>query len=283
MNMNINKRRIKNFVYYMLITSFGIIMIYPLIWMFFATFKTNKEIFGSITLFPESYNLSAYIDGWRSTGQYTFTDYFLNTFLLVIPTVAFTIFSCPIVAYGFARFEFPAKKILFSIMISTLILPNAVIIIPRYILFRNLGWLNTYLPFWIPALFACYPFFIFMIVQFFRSIPKELDEAAYVDGCNTLMLYTRIHIPLLKAPLVSACIFQFIWTWNDFLNPLIYISSVEKYPLSLALRMGLDVAAVSNWNEILAMSLLSIIPPVLIFFFMQKYLVEGIVTTGLKL
>ncbi|NSW91101.1 MAG: carbohydrate ABC transporter permease [Firmicutes bacterium] len=281
--MNKNKKtKIRHILYHVLITLFGLIMIYPLIWLFFATFKTNKEIFGSISLFPENYDLSGYINGWHSTGQYTFVDYFRNTFLLVVPTVIFTLISCPIVAYGFARFEFPGKKVFFSIMISTLMLPNTVIIIPRYILFRDLGWLDSYLPFWVPALFACFPFFIFMMVQFLRGIPKELDEAAFLDGCNSLMLFLRIHIPLLKPALISASIFQFIWTWNDFFNPLIYISSVKKYPLSLALRLGLDVAAVSNWNEILAMALVSIIPLVLLFFFMQKYFVEGIITTGLK-
>lgn len=277
-----SKNKIKHLIYYVLITFIGFTMIYPLIWMFFATFKTNKEIFASIVLLPESYDLSGYINGWLSTGQYSYTDFFRNTFLLVIPMVAFTLLSCPIVAYGFARFEFPIKKVFFSIMISTLMLPSTVIIIPRYILFRNLGWLDSYLPFWIPSLFACYPFFIFMLVQFFRGVPKELDEAAYLDGCNSFMLFLRIHIPLLKPALISVCIFQFMWTWNDFFNPLIYISSVKKYPLSLALRMGLDVSALTNWNQILAMALVSIIPIVLLFFFMQKYFVEGISTTGLK-
>ena len=274
--------KLKHFISYLLITLFGIVMIYPLIWLFFATFKTNKEIFGGIALLPQSYDLSGYINGWRSTGQYTFTDYFANTFLLVVPTVLFTLISCPIVAYGFARFEFPGKKIFFSIMISTLMLPNTVIIIPRYIIFRDLGWLDSYLPFWVPALLACYPFFIFMMVQFLRGIPTELDEAAHLDGCNSFALFIRVHIPLLKPALISVCIFQFMWTWNDFFNPLIYVSSVKNYPLSLALRMGLDVAAVANWNGILAMAHVSIIPVVLLFFFMQKYFVEGIATTGLK-
>jgi oligogalacturonide transport system permease protein len=272
----------KHLIYYFLITLFGLVMIYPLIWMFFATFKSNKEIFGSPSLFPQSFDLSGYINGWRSTGQYTFADFFRNTFTMVIPTVAFTLLSCPIVAYGFARFKFPGKNIFFSIMIATLMLPGTVIIIPRYILFRNLGWLDSYLPFWVPALFACFPFFIFMMVQFFRGIPLELDEAAYLDGCSSFMVFLKVHLPLLKPALISACIFQFMWTWNDFFNPLIYISSVRKYPLALALRMGLDVAATADWNEILAMSLVSIIPVVLLFFFLQRYFVEGIATSGIK-
>ena len=277
-----SKTKVKRFISYGFITLIGLVMIYPLIWMFFATFKSNREIFGSAALFPQSFDFSGYIDGWRSTGQYTFTNYFANTFAMVVPTVAFTLLSCPIVAYGFARFKFPGKNILFSIMISTLMLPGTVIIIPRYIIFRDLGWLNSYMPFWMPALFACFPFFIFMMVQFFRGIPVELDEAAYLDGCNSFVVFLMVHIPLLKPALISACIFQFMWTWNDFMNPLIYISSVRKYPLALALRMGLDVAVTAEWNEILAMSLVSIVPVVLLFFFLQKYFVEGIATTGLK-
>lgn len=278
----IMSKAVRKTILYTLVTLGGVVMVYPLVWMFFATFKSNNDIFGGTALFPSSFDFDGYLKGWRSSGQYTFTNYFINTFSLVIPTVLFTIISCPVVAYGFSRFKFPGRDILFNIMIATLMLPGTIIIIPRYILFRDLNWLNSYLPFWIPALFACYPFFIFMMVQFFRGIPKELDESAYLDGCNTLLVFLRIHVPLLTPAIISAVIFQFMWTWNDFYNPLIYISSVRRYPLSLALRMGLDVAAVADWNQILAMATVSIIPVVLLFFFMQKYFVEGIATTGFK-
>ena len=267
---------------YALLILGAVIMVYPLVWMFFSTFKTNNEIFSSVSMLPQAWPLDAYVKGWKSTGQYTFANYFLNTFKLVLPTVLFTLISSTVVAYGFARFRFPLNKQLYALMIATLFLPGSVIIIPRYIIFRDLGWLDSYMPFWIPALLACYPFFVFMLVQFLRGIPTELDESARLDGCNSFQILVYILLPLLVPALISAAIFQLMWTWNDFFNTLIYISSVKHYPLSLALRMGMDVSAVSNWNEILAMALVSIIPLVVIYFLLQKYFVEGIATTGFK-
>lgn len=267
---------------FLIVLAVGIIMIYPLVWMFFASFKTNDEINLATSLLPEKFDLSGFINGWESSGQYTFTDFFMNTFLMVVPTVLFTVISCTISAYGFARFSFKGNKLLFGIMLSTLMVPNAVLIIPRYLLFRDLGWLDSYMPFWMPALFACYPFFIYQEVQFLRGIPRELDEAAKIDGCNSFQILTKILLPVLKPSMISICIFQTIWTWNDFMNPLIYINSVSKYPLSLALRMGLDVAASTNWNEIMSMAFVSIIPLVIMFFCLQKYFVEGIASSGLK-
>jgi oligogalacturonide transport system permease protein len=271
-----------SWISFLIILAVGICMIYPLVWMFFASFKTNNEINLGTGLLPAQYDVSGFIKGWRSTGQYTYTDYFINTFLLVIPTVAFTVISSTLVSYGFARFVFRGSRLLFGIMLSTLMVPNAVLIIPRYLLFRDLHWLNTYLPFWMPAVLGCYPFFIYQEVQFLRGIPRDLDEAARIDGCGSFQILIRILMPILKPSLISVCIFQTIWTWNDFMNPLIYINSVSKYPLALALRMGLDVAAAANWNEIMAMASVSIVPLVIMFFCLQKYFVEGIATSGLK-
>ena len=270
-------------VAYFFLLLLGILMVYPLIWMFFGSFKANDEIFGSLRLLPKAFSLDGYLKGWEGSGQFDFGVFFINTFALVVPTVVFTVVSSALVAYGFARFHFPMKKILFMLMISTLMLPNAVIIIPRYILFKNLHWLNSYLPFTVPALFACYPFFVFMMVQFYRGLPKELDESALIDGCGPLTILLRILLPLSKPALFSATIFQFIWTWNDFFNSLIYINSIKKFPVSLALRMSIDsTGGVVGWNQVLAMSVLAILPPVALFFFAQKYFVEGIATTGIK-
>ena len=274
--------RAGSWISFLIILAVGICMIYPLVWMFFASFKTNNEINLGTGLLPAQYDVSGFIKGWRSTGQYTYTDYFTNTFLLVIPTVAFTVISSTLVSYGFTRFAFRGSRLLFGIMLSTLMVPNAVLIIPRYLLFRDLNWLNTYLPFWMPAVLGCYPFFIYQEVQFLRGIPRDLDEAARIDGCGSFQILIRILMPILKPSLISVCIFQTIWTWNDFMNPLIYINSVSKYPLALALRMGLDVAAAANWNEIMAMASVSIVPLVIMFFCLQKYFVEGIATSGLK-
>jgi oligogalacturonide transport system permease protein len=164
-----------------------------------------------------------------------------------------------------------------------MMLPNAVIIIPRYLIFRDFGWLNSYLPFIVPALFACYPFFIFMIVQFFRGLPRDLDESAHIDGCGPVRVFVYILLPLMKPALVSAAIFQFIWTWNDFFNALIYIDSMRKYTVSLALRRTIDTTGGTiTWNSVLAMSVLSIMPPLLVYVFAQKYFVEGIASSGIK-
>lgn len=267
---------------YLFLTAVGILMIFPMIWMFFASFKTNNEIFGNLNILPEKFILNSYATGWMGHGQLSFDVFLFNSLKLVAPTVLFTILSTTLVGYGFARFNFPLKKILFAIMISTLILPNAVLVIPRYLLFKQLGWLDTYLTFTIPALFACYPFFIYMMIQFFRGIPMDLDEAARIDGCNSFSILIRIMAPLCKPAIMSAAIFQAIWTWEDFFNSLIYISSVKKFTVSLALRMAMDTTELTSWNSILAMSVVSMVPCILLFFFAQKYFVEGVTTTGLK-
>ena len=183
----------------------GIALIYPVIFMIFASFKDTNEIFTSTKLLPAVWHPENYSNGWKSgaTGVVTFTNFFLNTFKLVLPVVAFTVVSCTLTAYGFARFDFPFKKILFPVLISTLMLPNTVIIIPRFMLFKNLGWLDSYYPFLVPALFAVYPFFIFMIIQFLRGVPISLDESAKIDGCNTMQILTRILVPLLKPALAD--------------------------------------------------------------------------------
>lgn len=273
---------VKKFAAHIFLILFGFIMVYPLIWLFSASFKTNAEIFGSLNLFPSQIVWDSYIKGWQGSGQFSFGVFFINTFKLVIPTVLFTILSSTLVAYGFARFNFPLKKLFFSLMISTLMLPHAVVIIPRYILFKNLNWLNSYYPFIVPSAFAGSAFFIYMLVQFFRGLPRELDESATIDGCNSFTILVRILLPLAKPALFSVGIFQFIWTWNDFFNSLIYINSVKKFTIALGLRMSLDTSSNAAWNQVLAMSMVAILPCVLIFFFAQKYFVEGIATTGLK-
>lgn len=271
-----------NLLSYLFLSIFGIIMIYPLLWLFASSFKPNSEIFKSLSLIPSKIVMDSYINGWKGTGQYTFGTFFINTVILVIPVVLFTIVSSTIVAYGFAKFEFPLKKFFFLLMISTLMLPNSVILIPRYILFNKLGWLNSYFPFYVPVLLACTPFFIFMMIQFLRGLPKELDESAYIDGCNSFTILMKIILPLCKPPIVSMFIFQFIWTWNDFLNTLIYVNSVNKYTVALGLRMCIDASSVINWNQIMAMTVIAMMPCVVVFFAAQKYFVEGIATTGLK-
>jgi oligogalacturonide transport system permease protein len=275
-------RRPNNLLTYFFLSLLGLFMVYPLLWLLGSSFKPNEDIFTSLGLIPKRLVFDAYAKGWKGSGQYSYTTFFVNTFVLVIPQVAATIVSSSLAAYGFSRFRFPLKKTLFLLMISTLMLPNSIIMIPRYMLFKSFNWLNTYLPFYATSLFATYSFFIFMMVQFIRGIPRELDESAVMDGCNSFTIFTRIMLPLLKPALFSAGIFQFIWRWNDFLNVLIYINSVKKYPLALALRMSMDITDAVAWNQLMAMSVLTMVPPILIFFFAQRYFVEGIATTGLK-
>ena len=269
-------------VSYIILIVLAYVMIYPLLWMVGASFKSNAEIFSTVGLLPKEPVFGAFKAGWEGTGRYGFSTYLINSFELVLPTVLFTVISGILIGYGFARFDFPLKKFWVAIMLSTLMLPSTVIIIPRYIYFKQLGWLDSYMPFWIPALLGCTTFFNYMFIQFFRGLPLELDESAKLDGCNSFRILIQILLPLCKSAIFSAIVFQFVWIWNDFLNTLIYVSSVVKYPVSLGLRMSMDIATEFDWNQIMAMSLISILPPVIIFFAAQKYFVEGIATTGMK-
>lgn len=276
------KKQLNMVLSYLLIILIGCVLLFPIVWMFSAAFKTNEEIFGSIALLPKTFSFENFILGWKSAGQYSYLTYFLNSFILVIPTTLLTLASCSVVAYGFARFNFPFKKQLFALLIATLMLPNSVIIIPRYVLFNKLGWLDSYLPFWAPALLACYPFFVFQMVQFMRGIPRDLDESACIDGCGTFRVFWQILLPLMKPALFSAALFQFLWTYNDYFNSLIYINSVSKYTVSLALRLSVDAESVVVWGRVMAMAFVAVLPLILLFFAAQKYFVEGIATSGLK-
>lgn len=267
---------------YLFLTALALVMIYPLLWMAGSSFKTNQEIFTSLSVIPKEIHWDAYREGFMGNGRVTYKDYFLNTFCMVIPTVACTAISSITVAFGFARFRFPGKNICFALVISTLLLPEQTLLVPRYLIFKSLGWLDSYKVFIVPALFATYPFFIYMMIQFIRGIPSELDESARIDGCGAFGIFSRIILPLSKPALFSLVIFQFVWRWNDFFNPLIYINDVKKYPVSLALRSALDVADTIHWDQLMAMSLLSMLPPILLYIGAQKYFVEGIATTGLK-
>ena len=267
---------------YTLLVIVGLIMIYPLIWMVGASFKSNEEIFATPWFWPENPTLQGYIDGWQTSTPYTFGHFFLNSLKIVIPKVIGTAISSTLVAYGFARFDFPGKKVFFAILIATLLLPDVVTRIPQYLLFRELGWLDSYLPLFVPQWFAWEAFFVFMLIQFLRAIPREMEEAARVDGANTLQTLIYIVVPMLKPALISVCLFQFMWTMNDFLGPLIYISTVENYPISLALRLAIDTTEAFNWNEILAMTVLALTPSLIVFFLAQKYFIQGIATGGVK-
>lgn len=270
------------FVDYLIIAVVGIALLYPIIWMFFSTFKSNEEIFGSIKLLPGTWLWQNYADGWAGSGRVTYTTFFINTFVMVVPTVLFTVVSACITAYAFARFEFPCKGVLFTLLVALMMLPGSVMIIPRYMLYNQFKWVDSYLPFYIPALLCTNSFFPYMLIQFLRGIPRELDESAYMDGCSTLRTLVSILLPLMKPALFSAGLFQFLWTYNDYFNSLIFINSVKNYPISLALRMSLDSQSVVNWGKVMAMAFVAVLPVIVLFFACQKYFVEGIATSGLK-
>jgi len=267
---------------YVLIVMIGFLLLYPIIYMVFASFKTNEEIFGSVRLLPKEWHPENYAEGWKGSGRVTYTRFFINTFVLVIPTTLLTVFSATLTAYAFARFKFPGRGILMTILIGMMMLPNSVVIIPRYMLYNKFHWVDTYLPFYIPALLCTNSFFPYMLIQFLRGIPKDLDESAYIDGCGTWQTLTRIILPLMKPALFSAGLFQFLWTYNDYFNSLIFINSVKRYPISLAVRMSLDAESVVQWGKVMAMAVVAVVPVMILFFACQKYFVEGIATSGLK-
>lgn len=275
-------QKISAVIRYLILAGVGFIMIYPLLWLIGAAFKTNAEIFSSPGFIPQNPTTDGFVNAWNTSTQYNFGHFFLNTMWIIIPKVIGTAISATLVAYGFARFEFPFKKILFATVIATLLLPNVVTRIPQYLLFRDLGWLDSYLPLWVPSALAGDAFFVFMLIQFLRAIPRDMEEAARVDGANTMQTLVFIVIPMLAPAIVSVCLFQFMWSMNDFLGPLIYVSSVEKYPVSLALRLSLDITEAFQWNQILAMSVMTLLPSLLVFFVAQKFFIEGISTGGVK-
>lgn len=268
-------------VWHIVMIAASILMIYPLLWMFFGAFKSNSELFGSLTLLPREWDFTGFIKGWKGSGFVNYTDYFLNTFRMAIPCVILGIGSSILVAYGFSRFQFIGKKLFFTLMIATMLLPGTTMIIPRYIMFNKLKWLDTYWPFITPMAFATVAFNNFMLITFFRDIPSSLDEAATIDGANSWQVLTRIFVPLSKTPIITIGLFIFIGNWNNFFEPLIYISSQKKYTLPLALQMTFNQAQV-EWNRALAMSFCAVLPLVIMFLCSQKYFMEGIATTGMK-
>lgn len=276
--------KLKNIVKHILLIALSISMLYPIIWMFLGSFKDNTEVFSITHFFPSDWKFENYINGWNSIPGFKFGQFFMNSFVNSSLIVIGTLISACLTAYPFARLEFKGKKVLFAIVLTTMMLPQQILLIPRYLLFVDFGWTNSTLPLWVPSFFAQVSgaFCIYMLVQFMRSIPKTLEEAARVDGCGYFKRFTSIILPNCKPAMFTVGIFSFIWSWDDFLNQLIYLDEVSKYTVSLALRMFNDNATKINWGELFAMSILSILPCMLIFASAQKYFVEGIATSGIK-
>ncbi len=274
-------KKCQRILLYVFLTITSLIMLYPLLWMFFGAFKSNSELFGSASLLPSSWSIEGFVEGWKGSGFVTYTTYFLNTFRLVIPTVVLGTISSILIAYGFARFNFVGKKLCFIVMICTMLLPGTTMIIPRYVIFHSLGWLNTYLPIIVPAAFGTIAFNNFMLLVFFRGIPKELSEAAIMDGAGSFRILWQMYVPLSRPSIVTIVIFIFINTWNNFMEPMIYISKTEIFPIALALRSTFNQSEVT-WNKALAMSFCAVLPVIFLFLIAQKYFVQGVATTGIK-
>jgi len=267
---------------YSALLAMALLMLYPIIWLVGASFKSNAEIFGDAGFWPQHFDFSSYAKGWKTSTEFSFATYFLNSFLIAVPRIIVTVISCVLVAYAFARFEFWGRKLLFAIMVATMMLPHVILRIPQYLMFREFGWLDGYLPIIVPSAFATDTFFVFMLVQFLRGIPRDMEEAAMIDGCNPLQLLVHIIVPLLKPAIVSVVVFQFIWTMNDFMSPLIYLSTVEKYPVSLALKMSIGATEEVEWSSAIAISVVALLPSVAVFFAAQRHFIDSAASSGIK-
>ena len=272
----------KQFYRHMMLIAMASVMFYPLAWMLGASFRDDSQI-SDPGIWPGQYfTVDGYVEGWEGIAGVPFGRFLFNSFLVSGLCVLGNLIACSITAYAFARIEFRFKGLWFGIMLATLMLPHHVILIPQYILFREFDWLNTYLPFFIPKILATDAFFIFLLVQFFRAIPRDLDEAARLDGCGHVRIFLRIILPLSKPALATTAIFTFIYSWNDFFTPLIYLTDTSLYTVPLALRSFIDATASSAFGSLFAMSIVSLLPVLGIFIAFQKLLVEGIATSGMK-
>jgi multiple sugar transport system permease protein len=272
----------RTFLIHLGLIAAGVVMFYPLAWMLGASFRDDSRI-NDAGLWPgDAFTVSGYSTGLAGLAGVPFWRFIANSMVVSTLCVLANLIACSLTAYAFARIDFRLKKVWFAIMLGSLMLPHHVLLIPQYISFRMLDWTNTYLPFVVPKLLATDAFFVFLLVQFFRAIPREIDEAARVDGCGHLGIFTRIILPLSKPALATTAIFSFIYSWNDFFTPLLYLNDTQLYTVPLALRAFIDTTSSSAFGALFAMSVLSLLPVLGVFIAFQKLLVEGIATTGLK-
>ena len=258
----------------------ALLMIYPLLWLASSSLKPANLIFSDLSLWPSKIRLQNYVDGWRGAAL-PFSTFFMNSFIVSGLAVVGNVLACSMVAYAFARLNFIFKKTLFAVMMLTIMLPLHATLIPQYALFHKLGWVNTFLPLTVPKFLAVDAFFIFLMIQFIRGIPRELDEAATIDGAGPVRIYWSVILPLLMPALVTTAVFSFIWTYEDFLSP-VYLTSMDRYTVPQGLSLLMSSKGASSWGPLLAMSLLSLVPLFVVFFIFQRRLIEGIATSGLK-
>jgi multiple sugar transport system permease protein len=260
----------------------ALIMSYPLLWLVASSFKPEQVIFSEPGLWPDPFTLSNYLEGWTKLGV-PFAAFMLNSAIICVLCIFGNLFSCTLAAYAFARLDFPFSRLAFAIMLGTIMLPFHVIVLPQYIMFQKLGAVNSIIPLVLPKFFAVDAFFIFLLVQFIRGIPRDLDHAAEMDGSNKYQTFWYIIFPLCRPALVIVAVFTFLWTWNDFFSQLIYLTQTSKYTASLALNLFIDATSgESAWGMLFAMSVVTLTPIFVLFVLFQKQLADGIATTGLK-
>ena len=283
--MRISSKQIKDF-YKVLVWCFlvigTILFCLPLAWMISTSLKPLSQIW----IFPPKWIPKPVLWGNYIAALKTFPFhlFFANTGIITLFSLIGLIISSSLCAYGFARLRFPGRDFLFMIVLSVMMLPFIVILIPRYILFRYLGWIDTFKPLIVPNYFGVggYGVFsIFLLRQFFRQIPLNLSDSARIDGCSEFGIYARIIMPLSKPGLIAITIFAFLYNWNNFLEPLIYINTPEKFTVSLGLTCFTDLYF-TNWSYLMAGSVVAIVPVLIMFFYLQRYFIRGIILTGLK-
>jgi multiple sugar transport system permease protein len=274
-------RRLATPVKHLGLVLIGFVMLYPVLWMIASSLRPGDEIFRSPGLILDGLQTENYTEGWNALTP-SFGTYLLNSAVLVLGCIVGNLVSCSMAAYAFARLQFTGKRWWFGIMLGTIMLPIHVIIVPQYVLFSNIGWVNTFLPLIVPKILATDAFFVFLMVQFIRGLPRELDEAARIDGCGHPRIFLQIILPLMTPALATTTIFTFIWTWNDFFSQLIYLTDPDMYTVPVALRSFVDSTVATSWGSQFAMSVVSLLPIFLAFLVGQRYLVKGIATTGGK-
>ena len=273
------RRRITLAFVYLAPVAGAVVILAPFVWMLSTALKVpGTEFIYPPQLFTRPLRWNNFSEGW---GALPFTRWFLNTSTITLLSVTGAMVSSSLVAYGFARLEFPGRTILFVILLSTMMLPFHVRLIPMFITFRYLGWIDTYLPLVVPFFLGGVPFFIFLVRQFFLTIPLEMEDAAAIDGAGVFTTFLRIILPLSRPVLGVVGVFAFIRVWNDFLEPLIYIHSMDKMTLSLGLRF-FQAQDFTDWTRLMAVSIVVLVPSLVLFFVAQKYYIHGVVTTGIK-
>lgn len=258
-----------------------LIILYPLLWMVGASLRPGNETFTTLGLLGSELTLENYVAGW-SAGGLSFGQFFLNSLVITLLCIVGNVIACSLAAYAFARLSFPFKRVLFALMLGTMLLPYHVTLVPQYVLFNELAWINTILPLVVPKFLATDAFFIFLMVQFMRTLPRELDDAARLDGCGHFGIFRRVILPLAIPALGTTALFTFINTWNDFLGPLLYLTSPDNWTVAQGLNAFVDTTTQSSYGQLFAMATLSIAPIVGFFFAAQRLLIEGIATSGIK-